>query len=67
MVRGVDMSMKDKLLVLGILAAVACSFFFSHFWGWAVSALEKAVALGFIALPGLAIFAAGICGMHFMP
>jgi hypothetical protein len=61
------MAMKDKLLVLWILAAVAFSFFFSHFWGWALSALEKAVALGFTSLPGLAMFAAGICGVHFMP
>jgi hypothetical protein len=67
MVRGMDMAMKEKLFVLWILAVVAFSFFFSHFWSWTVSALSKVVALGFISLPALAMFAAGICGLYFLP
>jgi hypothetical protein len=62
-----DMAMKEKLLLLWILALVACSFFFSHLWNFAVCALEKAVALGFISLPGLVMFAAGIFSVHFLP
>ena len=60
------MARKDKLLLLWILATVALSIFFSHFWSWTVSALEKAVALGFIPLTTLAPFVARICGVHFL-
>ena len=60
------MARKEKLLVLWILAVVAFSFFFSHIWSWPVCALAKAVALGFISLSGLALFAAGIFGVHFI-
>jgi hypothetical protein len=61
------MTTKEKLLLVWTLAVVAFSIFFRHFWSCTVDALEKAVALGFISLPGLAKLAAGIFGVHFLP
>jgi hypothetical protein len=61
------MTMKEKLLFLWILVAVAVSFAISHFWGFAVYVLENAVALSFVSLPSLAKFAAGICGIQLLP
>jgi hypothetical protein len=61
------MSMKEKLLVVWILLVVVFGFFFRHFWSWAVYALEKAVALSVIPVPGLVKAAAGIFFVHLLP
>jgi hypothetical protein len=61
-----DMAMKEKFLIIWTLAMVAFSFFFRHFWDCLVYALENAVAVGFVSLPGLAKFAAVICGVHLL-
>ena len=60
------MSMKEKLLFIWFLVVVTFSFIFRHFWASTVYALGRAVALNLISLPGLAEFAAGICGVHFL-
>jgi hypothetical protein len=60
------MSMKEKLLFVGLLVAVACGFVFRHFWASAVYALGRAVALNLVSSPGLAKLAAGICGIGFL-
>ncbi|HEX7698318.1 MAG TPA: hypothetical protein VF394_13005 [Candidatus Acidoferrum sp.] len=59
------MSMKEKLLFVGLLVAVAFGFVFRHFWASAVYALGRAVALNLVSSPGLAKLAAGICGIGF--
>jgi len=60
------MSMKEKLLFVGLLVAVAFAFVFRHFWASAVYALGRAVALNLVSSPGLAKLAAGICGIGFL-
>jgi len=60
------MSMKEKLLFVGLLVAVAFGFVFRHFWVSAVYALGRAVALNLVSSPGLAKLAAGICGIGFL-
>jgi hypothetical protein len=62
-----DMAMKEKLLLIWVLAAVAISFFLSSSWAWAAYAIEKAVALGLISWPVVALLAAGSCGANFLP
>ena len=57
------MSMKEKLLFVWLLVAVAFGFVFRHFWVSAVYALGRAVALNLVSSPGLAKLAAGICGI----
>jgi hypothetical protein len=61
------MSMKEKLLVVWIFLVVAFCFLFRHFWSWTVYALEKAIALSVIPLPGVAKFAAGIGCVNLLP
>jgi hypothetical protein len=61
------MAMKEKLLVVWILAMVAFSFLFRHFWSCAVYVIEKIVALSFVSFPCLAKFAVAICGVCFLP
>jgi hypothetical protein len=61
------MSMKEKVLFVWLLVMVVFSFVFHHFWASAICALGRAAALNFISLPGLAKFAAGIFGVHFLP
>jgi hypothetical protein len=65
--RGMAMSMKKKLLFVWILVVVLFSILFRHFWAITVYALSKAIVLNHVSLPGFAKFAAGICGMHFLP
>jgi hypothetical protein len=60
------MAMKDKRLLLLVLAVVTFSIFFSSFWNWALHLVERAVALGLVSSPGLAVFVAEICGVHFL-
>jgi len=60
------MSMKEKLLFVGLLVAVTFGFVFRHFWASAVYALGRAVALNLVSSPGLAKLAAGICGIGFL-
>jgi len=61
------MAMKEKLLFVWILAAVAFGFFFRHFWGCAAYVIEKIVALSFLSLPCVAKFAVAICGVWLLP
>ncbi|HEV1996162.1 MAG TPA: hypothetical protein VGR03_17645 [Candidatus Acidoferrum sp.] len=61
------MSMKEKLLFVWLLVVVAFSFVFHHFWASTICALGRVVALNLVSLPGLAKFAAGICGVHLLP
>ncbi len=61
---GMAMSRKGKVLFVWILV-VALGFFFSHFWGCAVYALEKAVALSFVSLPSVGKLAAGMTAGSF--
>jgi len=58
------MTIKETLLVVWIFVMVGVRFFFGHFWGCTVYALEKAVAFGFVSLPVIAKFAAGIFRGH---
>jgi hypothetical protein len=59
-----DMAIKEQLLFLWLLLVVVLSFFVSHFWSYAVYALQKAIALG-LPLFVFSKFAAGIAGIHF--
>jgi hypothetical protein len=61
------MSMKEKFFVVWILAVVAFSLVFHHFWAGAIRTLGKAVALHLVSLPGLVKFASAIFGAHFLP
>jgi hypothetical protein len=61
------MTMKEKLLVVWILLVVAFGFLFRHFLSWTVYAIQKAVALSLIPLPGLVKTAAGIFCFHLLP
>lgn len=63
---GMKMNMKEKLLLVWVLVMVALSLLSSHFWGWTVYALEKAVALNVVALPSAARYAAAICTTWFL-
>ncbi len=58
------MTIKETLLFVRIFVMVGVRFFFGHFWGCTVYALEKAVAFGFVSLPVIAKFAAGIFRGH---
>jgi hypothetical protein len=60
------MSTTEKLLFLWLLLVMALSFFFSHFWGYTLYALQKAFPL--LILPFLVVskIAAGIAGIHFL-
>ena len=53
------MTMKETLLFVWVFVMVAVRFFLGHFY-----ALEKAVAFGFVSLPVMAKFAAGIFRGH---
>jgi hypothetical protein len=64
---GMAMSMKEKFFVVWILAVVAFSLVFHHFWAGAIQTLAKAVALHLAFLPGLVKFAIGVFGAHFLP
>ncbi len=61
------MSMKEKLLLVWVLVMVAFSLLFSHFWGWTIYTLQKAVALNVVSLPSAAKYAAVICSACFVP
>jgi hypothetical protein len=61
------MAMNEKLLVVWILALVAFSFLFRHFWSCAAYVLEKIVALSLVSMPCLAKFALAICGVCLLP
>ncbi len=43
---GKGMSGKDKLLVVGVLFAIAVGFLGHHYWAVAVKVLERLVAVG---------------------
>jgi hypothetical protein len=60
------MSTNEKLLFLWLLVVVVFGFMFRHFWAGTIYALGKAIAMNLISLPGLAMFTAGIFGMHFL-
>ena len=60
------MSTKEKFLFLWILAVVAFTLVFHHFWASTVYALGRAVALTLISLLSLAKFAAGMHGVHLL-
>jgi hypothetical protein len=64
--RGMAMSAKEKLLFLWILAVVAFSLVFHHFWASTVYTLGRAVVLTFISLLGLARLAAAMHGVHLL-
>jgi len=61
------MTMNEKLLVVWILAMVAFSFLFRHFWSCAVYVIEKIVALSLVSLLCVAKVAVAICGVCFLP
>jgi hypothetical protein len=61
------MAMKEKLLFIWILAAVAFGFLFRHFWSCAAYLIEKIVALSLVSLPCVAKFAVAICGVWLLP
>ncbi len=46
------MSVKDKLLVLGVLFAIVVGFLGHHYWAVAVEVLQRLVAVGFISAGG---------------
>ena len=60
------MTVKEKFLLVSVLVVLVFGFFFRHFWGCTVYALQKAVVLTFIPLPSLVKLAAVICGVHFV-
>jgi hypothetical protein len=43
------MSVKDKLLVIGVLFTIAVGFLGHHYWALAVEVLQRLVAIGFIS------------------
>jgi len=47
------MSVKDKLLVLGVLFAIAVGFLGHHYWAIAVEVLQRLVAVGFVSTGGI--------------
>jgi len=61
------MSTKEKLLFVWILAVVAISLVFHHFWASTIYALGKAVAVNLVSLPGLARFTMEFFGVSFLP
>ena len=60
------MTVKEKFLLVLVLVVLVFGFFFRHFWGCTVYALQKAVALSFIPPPGLVKLAAVIGAVHFV-
>ena len=46
------MSVKDKLLLIGVLFAIAVGFLGHHYWAVAVEVLQRLVAVGFISTGG---------------
>jgi hypothetical protein len=61
------MAMKEQLLVVWILALVAFSFLFRHFWSCALYVMEKIVALSLVSIPCVAKFAVAVCGVWLLP
>jgi hypothetical protein len=59
--------MKEKVFFLWLLAGVAFSFVFRHFWASTIYVLGRAVALNLVSLPSLAKFAVVVCGVHLLP
>jgi hypothetical protein len=51
------MSVKDKLLLIGVLFAIVVGFLGHHYWAVAVEVLQRLVAVGLIS-------AGGIFGWH---
>ena len=45
------MNVKDKLLVVGVLFAIAVGFLGHHYWSVAVEVLQRLVAVGFVGSP----------------
>ncbi|HKV64071.1 MAG TPA: hypothetical protein VJO16_19345 [Candidatus Acidoferrum sp.] len=60
------MSMKEKVLILWILAMAVFNLVFHQSWAIAFEALGRIIATNFISLPGLAKFTAEILGMFFL-
>jgi hypothetical protein len=61
------MAMKEQLPVVWILALVALSFLFRHFWSCALYVMEKIVALGLVSIPCVAKFVVAVCGVWLLP
>lgn len=47
------MSVKEKLMILGVALAIAVGFLSHHYWACAVEVLQRLVAAGFISLGGI--------------
>jgi len=63
---GMNMKSKTKFLIIGVMLAVALSFFVGGFWGQTVCSLGKAVAAGAVLLVVFSKLLAGISGVHFL-
>ena len=61
------MNVKERLLIIWILVVVAIGFLFHQFLSWTVDAFQKVVAFGFVPLPGLVKFAAGVWCVNLLP
>ena len=64
--RGMAMSMNEKLLFLWLLVVVVFRFVFHHFLANVIYEFGRTIAMNLVSLPGLAKFAAGILGVHFL-
>jgi hypothetical protein len=60
------MAMKERFFLVGLLLIVASSFFFSHFWSYAISVVQKTVALGILPLFLFAKVLLGLVGIHLL-
>ena len=60
------MTMKEGFFFVWLLLAVASSFFFSHFWSYAIYMVQKAVAFGVLPLLLFSKLVAEIAGLHLL-
>ena len=61
------MDTKERFLLIWILLVVIFTFISHHFWDCMLCALEKVITISILSLPGLAKFAAVICGLSLLP
>jgi hypothetical protein len=60
------MAMKERFFLVGFLLIVASSFFFSHFWSYAISVVQRAVAIGILPLLFFAKLLVEVVGIHLL-
>lgn len=61
-----NMGIKEKLLLVWVLVMVVFGFLCSHFCGWTIYVLQRAVALNVVSLPNAVKSAVVICAACFL-